>query len=374
MISVLAFALSQALDGPSPHGHEPGPRAALAGMAGVQCTSRLEGADGAALLTVVYLFPDRVRWHLESGAPEAPTHVYRYRLGERVHEGTGASSLQVEGEARDALLLDLELRRAVLCWPDGFDWSPGEAGASSATVFRDSCCRQGPLGTLLASLENGRPVRVRARDARGLAGASFEVRAWQERSGRPWPAQVAVESAQGSWIETIESLGTRVHYIEESFLPPDRRPPSGESSAGQPLVARDLVGMTYAASDLPAGATWEEARRRARERLLELREASPDPSALDPVPAFGIGSDGLPRSSWVRLRAPVDPPPPGFTSTGERVGFVVPLRSISEVDGDLLARLARCAPAGSRAAGPYVRFHDRPQFPIELVVPLEAKE
>jgi len=372
---VIALALAL-LQTPPAHGPEPGPRAPLAGLAGLEVVSRLDFGTAQNRLTAVYVFPDRARWHFESyaGGARSP-HQYLYRAGERVHELSTGRSQALEGENRDLVLLQMELRRAALLWPDGFDWQSEDGSTSTAPVLADSCCRERPIGTLLATLEGGRPSRIEARDAGEHAQETLVIESWQERAGRSFPLALELLSPNGGFRETIESIETRVHYLELSFLPPDQRPPPKCARPGPAVGARDLVSMTYAVRALPAGTDWPAAETRARAWIAEAATAlSPQGLLVDPIPTFELAADGSPARCLVRLAAPASPPPKGYETKAERPGLFALFNAPAELDAPALARLTEAVPPETRAGTPYVRLHPRAELGLELVLPLEPRE
>ncbi len=372
LVSFLLLALLPRQQ-PAAHGPEPGPRAALAGLAGFESVSKVDFGAQQNRLTAVYLFPDRVRWHFENyGARQRSEHQYFYRSGERLSElVSGRPSHALEGPERDAVLLQMELRRAAMLWPDGFAWEEGANGTRSAAIQADSCCRERPLGSLVATLADGRPCRIEARDALGRALETLEIRAWQERAGRMWPRTLALQAGSASFVETVESIETRVHYLEVSFLPPDLRPLVTPLGPGPTVLSRDLVAMTYAVRELPAGLDWEEALARARDWIAAASQK--EGLSVDPVPTFELTPEGRPRACLVRLQAPVLPAPEGFETHAERAGLFLVLNEIGMVDPAAITRITRATPAGALPGIPYLRVHALPN-PIELVLPLAPAE
>jgi hypothetical protein len=375
--ALAALVLSLAPQGRAPHGPEPGPRRALAGIAGFQSVSRLDFGAQENRLTAVYVFPDRVRWHFESyAAVRRSEHEFFYRHGERVHRlSSGAHSRALEGPERDTVLAQMELRRAAMLWPDGFGWSIGADGHASALLQADSCCGELPLGTLVATLVEGRPARIEALDPEGRALETLEIRAWQDLGGRTWPRTLELRSEGGSLVETVEAVETRVHYLELSFLPPDRRPMPASRGATPGVLARDLVAMTYAPRRLPEEVNWEEAMDKAREWVAQAAKTlEPEGLTVDPVPTFELSPAGRPTTCLIRLSVPLLSPPEGFVTQPERAGLFLPLQRIDGLDSGAMERLLAALPEGAAAGTPYVRLHERAELPIELVLPLVPKE
>jgi hypothetical protein len=359
------------------HGKEPGPRSGIAGLGGFRSISRIDFGTSQNRLTAIYVFPDRARWHFENyEARERSEHQFVYRLGELVTEfGSGQPSRELDEAGRDVVVLQMELRRAAMLWPDGLEWAALDETTRTATVHLDSCCGEGALGNLVATLADGRPRRMEARDSSGRVVEALEVLTWQESCGRTWPRTLTVDGASGGFSETIETIDTRIHYLDLSFRPPDRRGSATVGLKPGDVLPRDLVAMTYAPRELPPGSGWDEARERARGWIADAREElEPQGWKVDPVPMFELGDDGLPLRCLVRLASPAFPAPAGFETLHERLGVFLPLQELRQADPGALTRLRRAIPPDAQAGRPYLRLHDRPQLPVELVLPFEPKE
>lgn len=369
MIAALALlALQEGLS----HGPEPGPRTAVAGLAGFQSVSRIDFGAAQNRLTATFVFPDRARWHFEDyAAAQQSGHQFLYRHGEAVHQlASGSPSQALEGAERDTVLLQMELRRAVMLWPDGFAWEAGD-GRRTARVHADSCCRERVLGTLVAVPVDGRPRRIEVRDDHDQPLEALEIREWQELHGRSWPRTLVMEAEGGGFVETVESIEPRIHYLELSFLPPDRRALPGKPASDSSILAQDLVAMTYQARALPEGLTWEQALAQARVWIAETGEALRTAGlSVDPIPTFELSSAGSPLHCLVRLGTAVQPAPKGFQTMAERPGLLLPLQKLAELDSATLARLREAVPKDAHASAPYVRVHARSNLPIEVVLPL----
>jgi hypothetical protein len=352
------------------HGPEPGPRRAQAGVAGFQTVSKLDFGNEANRLTAAYVFPDRARWHFENYSARVRTeHQYYYRLGERLRAFDGTPSRDLEGAERDGLLLQMELRRAVLFWPDGFSWSDTGPTERSAPVHLDSCCSEGEIGSLVATLEAGRPSRIEGRSLEGAVLETLEIGSWQEDAGRSWPRTLILKGAQASFTETIESIDPQVHFLEVSFLPPDRRPLPAVGT-GPRVLARDIVAMTYQPVPLTEGVGWTEALASARAHVTRERETLTKLGLeLDPVPMFEVDSLGQPRQVFLRLTAAHWPAPAGFLTVSERPGLFLLLGSTEALGPGAVEHLIAGVPEGALPGVPYARIHARKEVPVELVLP-----
>jgi len=359
-----------------PHDGTPGPRAAVAGLAGFQSISRIDFGAQQNRLTAVYVFPDRARWHFENYGAHSSQRLNIYRHGEEVHQfSTGSASEEMKGEARDIVLLQMELRRAAMLWPDGFEWQAGADGARAA-VQAHSCCRTNPIGSVVASaLEQDRPGTFEARTADGRLIESIEVSERQEIRGRSWPRKMAVRSESGEFVETVESIETDVYFLDLSFLPCDRRPLSRSAGEGPQIISSDLISITFQTRAVAESSTWEEAVLQARAWITELGEALRQKGLLvDPVPTFELSPEGRPLRCMVRIEEHLTPPPAGFETLAERPGLLLAVPDLSRVDRALLSQLAACAPEGTRPGVPYLRIHEGKPGRIEVVLPLEPPE
>jgi hypothetical protein len=333
--------------------------------------SRIELDTGVNRLTAAYSFPDRARWHFENyHARVRSEHQYFYRFGEHVRAFEGSPSQDLEGARREGLVLQMELRRAVLFWPQGFEWECPSEEHRETTVFLDSCCREGPIGRLTVELEAGRPKRAEALDRARQRVETIEVLSWQERAGRSWPLAMAVEGGHGLFKETVESIDARMHLLDVSFVPPDRRPMPA-SSGGPRVQARDIVSMTHSPRPVPGSMSWAEAERFARE---EMATCGPELErlglTLEPIPMFEVDGEGRPARLFLRLAAPAHPAPPGFTTIPERPGLFLGLARTEDLGAPVLQSLLAAVPAGARPGAPYVRIHARKDIPVEVVLPI----
>ncbi len=376
LAAALALAALQGPgQGPAGHGEAPGPRRAIAGLAGFVAVSRLDYGEQEDRLTAVYLFPDRARWQFESCAVERPGQVQIYRCGTEAHQlQSPRGSEEFAGEERDAVLLQMELRRAAMLWPEGFEWSEEGPGLRRTTVYRDSCCRQQPIGSLSAELDDaGRPARLRAEGSAGTREA-LEIRSWQELEQRTWPREMLLD--QGTPVrETVESVETRVHFVDLYFVPPDRRVVHvAGGPAGSRILSTDLVPITVLRRELPSGISWEEALQQARAWTTVARSELGSGFELDPVPTLELSSAARASACLLRLSRPASAPPPGWQTIPERAGLLLVLEELSEVDPAHLGPLFSSIPPGTSPGTPYLRVHDRREGRIEVVLPLDPAE
>ena len=365
-LATLLLALAQEASAHEPPA--PGPRRPVAGLAGLHLVARQDFEAGSNRLTATYVFPDRARWSLEPYEGPVLKRELVFRHGDAAHRLTsGASSVVLAPDDRDHVLLQMELRRAALLFPDGFEWRAEAGGTRVAEVQADSCCHRRMLGRFVARRE-GERLTIEAHDLADETKETLTVTSWQELEGRRFPRELEVAGSNGAFHETIESLTTRVHYLDLAFLPGDRREVGTGRTLETRVIALDLVPMAYLERPLPEGASWEEALERARGLAVEVAPGLEPGLALDPVPTFEIDAEARPVRCLLRLARVVDPAPEGFVVHGERLGLLRSLKGLAQVTSRELARLGEARPADSEGGRPYVRIHavDR----VELVLPL----
>jgi hypothetical protein len=366
LILGLALPLGTQEDRHEPHGDAPGPRAAIEGLSGVRCRSTLDFGGAKNHFEALYVFPDRARWVFE--ALDRSSRVTIYRSGPRVYQVASGPSTEMEDAGRDTVVLQMELRRAALLWPRGFDWQPHESERRAA-VHLSTCCPGEPIGTLVATgFTAGRPARIEARNGEGVTIEAIEILGWKEHGDSPWPERLRVSGGSGAFEESVEELDTRVRYLDLAFLPGDRRGrPAGDPS----LMAGERTPSVSARFVLPRGLDWEAARARADELFSSLRErlgaAGPD---LDPVPSFELDGEGHLVACRIRLRTVVAAPPQGFEPREGGAGLFLFLTAPEQLTGAALTRLRGAVPADATGGTAYVRFHPGR---VEVVLPLEPR-
>lgn len=364
----------------------PGPVAGIAGIGGFATVSRvvfLSAPEHPQRLDAVYLFPDRARWAIRRIGGRTTERRAVYRFGEHVYEqAPGGRSREFQGIDRDASLLQMELRRAVTMWPDGFAWTGAEGNGEGGARVRTAPVRlrsedDAPsIGSLEARTEGGRLLRIDARRADGSLKESLVVDGWRREGERLWPAELRLENGgETVWRETVEEVDTRRFYVDLYFLPPDRRLRGG-GLPGEDVASLDLQATTHRVRELPAGVGWDEALARARRWIEEAAsELEPRGLAVDPVPTLELSADATPVRCLVRLAEWVEDPPEGWTSRDERPGLGLILRGPGPPDRGTLARLAASLPPGTRGGHAYCRVAGTPQAPLaEVYLPLERRD
>jgi hypothetical protein len=335
----------------------------IAGLAGFQSTSTIvydAAPDRPHVLETTYVFPDRARWYLTLRDADASVRHLEYRCGEvyfEIGESSRESTLVTRGRtdanAWDDPWLDkcaaTELRRALFLWPDGFDWREGKGVRTAQTAY----------GFKLEadSLQDGRPSLMQAIGSTGDSAndsvlASYNRIEWQELRGRWWPKSMELSHGSSAvWTETVDSVETSVHFLDEFFVPPDRRlAASGAVRADSPAALTRRVA-------LPANTDWPTARERASKLATdELAKLVAAGWQSDAGTWFELGDDGRPSACLLRLRPSSRPAPEGFELVAETTAMCA---TVAGVDGDLAAAIAslRAAlPAGTTSARPMLRM------------------
>ena len=360
-------AAAQAEDGPRP----PARRSGIAGISGFETSSRITFAgapDDPHRIEMIYLFPDRARLTLRREG--TADRMIEYRFGERAYLLPPGKSESVEfvGEERDGQLRQKELRRAVMLWPDGFAWT-GEGNVRTAPLLR----RTGDdpeqaIGSLHATLgDKGRPKRVEIRPPEGESPEALEILGWREVDGRTWPAELRlIQSGELVWEEHVETVRTRILYVDSYFLPPDRK----HLSPDERILESPLLGNTYRLVALPRGTGWEKARKREAELRRSEAEKLGGGRKLDDVPTFQLHPDGEPAAVVLRLSRPEKTPPAGWSTLPETDGLSWVVGGTGAISQGLLDGLLRAVPEGRRAGTPFARLYragERVQVSIRLL-------
>ncbi len=356
----------------------------IAGLRGFESVSSLvydEAAHAPHRLIATYVFPDRARWFLSTGDDKVLERQMRYRSGERVFsiDGRSTVSYELEGEERTATLRQLELRRATMLWPDGFDWK-----ISGAEARADA----GALGTIVAQLEpqsgsdkdrplSVQPVRTALLDRLGTAHESFRNITWREIRGRRWPATSELWLGDKRvWSERYDSVDTAIRFVDSYFLPPDRRespPAQPKSSRVQHLDLPATVSLRVALQASDWEAALAECARIRDEWSPRLSKRSLE---LESKWTIEIGGDAAPTACILRLIESTRAPPPEFTATPARSGVGLLVEGIAGVTPVNVSALDGARPKSSKPLAAYVRF-EREQFrggPMLIVMPVVSDD
>jgi hypothetical protein len=193
-----------------------------------------------------------------------------------------------------------------------------------------------------------------------------------------WPDSAEVwHSGTLAWRERLDTVDTQGVFVDEYFVPADRRadtsPPKSSPDA---IQVRDLPEFCAKRIELPAGISWEDARKEElRLRRDVAAELKPRGLELEGRVTIEMAADGSPRACLVRLGAVPSDVPAGFAVTPARQGVAQLVTSLDQVTSSRVAAVRAAAPAGSRTAVAYVRFPlgDAPPTQVLIIVPLDAK-
>jgi hypothetical protein len=363
------------------------PKAPVAGMTGFRSKSRVvrsSDPDEALLLEAFYVFPARVRWSLiPEGAP-AKQRRLDYRFGDSywsVEPGQAES-----GRIHRWTRLHMELRRAVMLWPDGLVWDGEGDQRRARSDVREAILLVNhppdfPLA-LFADLDDaGRPRRMHVHYDQG-DGKTLDTHmalrdiTWRQQGGRWWPHTFTlVDWSEVEWRETVESIDVGVSAADSFFVPPDRRDTSGLAISTAPVLVK-LPPVVQRRVSLAEGTSWEEALRLAEQaQAEEAARLEPLGGSLESGLVLELRSDGGPSAILLRLDRLPEPLPDGWEERPAREG-VTSRRGTGTVPGAALRRLAARLPAGASAQAPYLRM---PRGPAEgaagqLVLPFRRAD
>ena len=345
----------------------PPPPSAIAGLPGFVAKSTITFHAAPTIphrLDVAYVFPQRVRWWRGLGQGSDTRRILLYRYGEHAFEipERSSQSVEKEGRDRDGIFLQMELRRAWMMWPDGFEWR-GEGSLRHADLGR--------LGTLRARLDKGGDlVEIMSLDSEGVLMDGYGLIAWQEHRGRRFPRSAQLSHrGQPIWSESVDSVETAVQLRDRFFLPPDRVEQREERLAPAGQSAELHVPRTVVRRLELAGASdWDS--RVAEARALHAQHAART-SALgfevEPVILLEIDEEGRATHLLLRLAQEAPEPPPDWQvrAGGPALGRL--LQSAGELPQGLSGLLSGLE-AGRRPGRPYARLGEGGR--IQLIVPI----
>jgi hypothetical protein len=287
--------------------------------------------------------------------------------------------------ARDDLVRRMELRRALLLWPDGFAWEPtvgtavepAAAGPTTGTELRHAPL--GPLGRLEAELgDDGRPLRMRSRDAAGRLRETYTELAWSPPSspagraagGRAVPAALALEvEGVTVWRETFTEVATRAEFLDLQFVPPDRpafRPElPTRRRVGLPRLEQQLPARTVRRAPLQGGPELPAALEQAAELWRAAHAHPPAGHALAAEVELELSPAGAPQAVLLALVEgdPAAEPPAGWTRAPAHAVRAAYLDTLPPEPRATLAamleELETGLPAGREAGAPRLGFDPR---------------
>jgi hypothetical protein len=303
---------------------------------------------------------DRTRWQLERGEGPSQQRQIRFRSGEHLYtlEPGTATSVELAGAEAAEALRHIELRRALIAWPDGFAWKGSglEREADQGTA--------GKLRARFARTEDRNPFEIADIDPEGRARDAYRRIEWREIEGRTWPASAELwHGDERVWSETIETATTRSRFLDSFFLPPDRVAPGAAESAEPQLVAVPAVcSRRFALSGGPeptpaVEALWEKARAEIESLHAEwaprLRAGGLE---LEAKATVEVDDQIRPKACILRLTHVPETPPEGFTTAAARKAAVIASRGVDQLTRAHLQRVTTALPADCTRGEPYVRF------------------
>ncbi len=354
------------------------PRAKVAGLAGLQTTSRVRFAEEGArphVLEATFVFPDRARWTLApEGAKPGERHIV-YRCGEAFFElqAQSASARLVSDAGKDdpqwrASFAAVEARRALFLWPEGFEWQ-GDGNLRSAKL-RSGEALSVELGAdgLPRSLEvtAERPGRER-----------FDELAWREERGRRIPASLAFR-VDGAlvWREDVASFETRVQALDSFFLPAELRPGAAAADTGPRPTHVDVPRTHWLRVALPAETSWGQVKELWQQAFTPYARPAPDGWRLEGGSCVELDEQGAPRAILLRFKPGVGEPPSGVTSAREHGALALALPRAPTTLSESLAQLRAALPEGARTGVAFARFPAAPALdngPFQLFLPIESE-
>lgn len=348
---------------------DPGPRTEVAGISALVARSRLRfrsAPDQPHELIATFAFPERGRMWI---APEgASGRRLRFTYGRRafaLDPGWPASS-ELTGNEREETLRQLALRRAVLLWPEAFDWIEGEPQCRTADL--------GSIGSLTATLgPDGLPTEITSRDASEGTFERLIGIEWNPGPGRHWPKRFTLALGDTAvWDEEVLSVDPTARYVDAYFLPPDRRPDTTSGTRDERLQSVDVPAMTFRRVALPEGTDWKGALASAERARKETREELGADLDIDAFTTLELDPHGRPRAVLLRLGYGEREVPEGFERREEFPALSVRLGALADVGSAVLARLEATAGPGPHGT-PYARVapESRGGARVQLVLPLD---
>jgi hypothetical protein len=346
---------------------QPAARKPVAGLNGFESVSTLvyDAAPQAPhRLTATYVFPDRARWMLAKQDEKGLQRQLRYRYGERTFaiEPRASTSREHDESERLATLRQMELRRAMMLWPDGFDWklsgdvARAEMGALGALVAHVVETPGSPASS--EGLRRARPDEMSCRDGAGSEQDSYRALTWQESRGRQWPSTAELwHAGKLVWRERFESIDIEAKFIDSYFLPPDRRAPGPRASSPAPAVQHlDLPAVSEMRAELASGTTWVSAVDEfKRLHAAWVKTLQPLGLELERFVNIELRGDRTPAACLLRLTKPSHDAPPEFRAVEACSGLARRISALGELTSDLVRSLEQASPKGSTRDTAYVR-------------------
>lgn len=315
--------------------------------------------DSPQRLEATYMGTDHARWWFGTLARGQETdRRMRYRRGDEVYGIELGTDESITFDALHAqnVTLQLELRRAALLWPEGFDWR-GTESSRRAPAANDS-------GTLVVELEGGVPTAFRSELSEHTAFERLEVRTWSDELH---PSELALFlDGELVWTERVVRFQRDCRFASFYFVPPDRRAlaDAGDASQLDRLTHLDLAARATKRIALEV-ASWDEALERAAALLTRERAAHELAGH-----AFEADLEMRPRALLVHLDASEAPLPEGFVESPAGSAVAVLLSSAAKLTAGRLEALRAHLPEDARGGPPIVRFaaEDPRGKPVQLLL------
>jgi len=340
----------------------------IGGVGGFKTISTIEfvGLENAPHeWTAIYAFPDRARWTLKptTGKPTSPMIVQRFGARSWTIAAGQARSVADDLDGPRTTLIQMELRRALVIWPLGFDWKDREQGPARAEVYRLQQHRdKPPIGYLEANRdEQGELLSMSAFHVDGTPIESLDILSWREFEGRRWPAEMVLsKSGQDIWKETLTYASARGYHSDLLFTPPDRRKsPLLENPSSLKTQHVDLPQVTQRLRPLRLGTNWKRALKifakewKATQKRLAKEGYKKD--SLDPVPAFQVDAKGQPTHLIIRFLKPVATPPKGWVQVPTRPAVGIAFEGLGALDSAMVKGIRSKLPRAAKPGVPYCR-------------------
>lgn len=216
-------------------------------------------------LQIDFAFPQRARWLLKVADAGEDRRVLLWQVGKELWSmapGEG-KSVPVPGRDLPTRILSLEIKRALLVWPEGFQWTETPLGRRSEVP---------DAGYLLAKVnEEGRLLQLESRllDDSVWEQLSEIESATAERRLEP-KAWLLSAHGQPLWRETVRRLDRSRRYLDSYFTPPDRRRgSSAPSSVDLSLLLPERMRRTFEleGAGLPSEKLLADLRQKAEASL-----------------------------------------------------------------------------------------------------------
>lgn len=356
-------------------------RISIGGIRSIDCASVVvysAAPDVPHRLNATYAFPQRTRWWLGLGDEASPERQMRFCYGDALYavDRQGGTSRELLAEEHAEAHVQLEMRRALLLWPLGFEWK--RTGVESSSSLPNT----GRLVAHFADETAQNPDSLSFFALDGRPGDEFRALTWRTDQGKAWPTNLELwHEHELVWTETVRSIDTRTRFIDSFFLPPDRR----DIGSSKPLEVGALrstdltecrVQRLALEPNLTLTAALEAWARITREQGALL---APRGFALDDKVTIEISRTAQPAAILLRLAPTTRGLPEDLAKAFEIVRerpalttFVIGVQNVAEAE---VKKLYGGVPADATGGTPYVRLDPKkPDQHVLIVLPLVAGE